>query len=223
MANKKVSELPIITSLRDDDIIVMNQLGTTGTASLSDIGNKVTSNYIPKPPTTAADDRKFLTYQHSTQSWVANSIREVVKYPVTDHFVLSERPNESNLTNATNNDYANNTWRDIKTLTKKPWTDYFGTRNPKTITIVVHTGEAEVIATVGNPITFSNISNIANGDYTINSEQYICERLNVSGNDQNESSVNKIWLNDSGTFYIKIRRTNPNTFTCRIYLIEAEF
>jgi hypothetical protein len=250
MANKKVSELPVITSLRDDDIIVMNQLGTTGTASLSSIGNKVTSNYIPKPATTAGNDGDmliyqnstsswvpsapnfipkpattaannggFLTYQHSTQSWIAGD--HTINVP--DFFICAEKPNENTTVNEINDSYANDTWTNIKTLTKLPWASYFGIKNPTAIKIALQLSETEVMTTVGHSISFTRPSGGTNeGETTVNSKQYFFQEVQANNNSWKYFTLD-IPFDEDGTAYIKIRKVDPKTFWCRIYLLGATF
>jgi hypothetical protein len=73
MANKKISEFPNVVSSRDDDIILMDQLGATKTITYGTLKNNIAGNKITAP--TPATDGQVLTYQDSTTSWIASSIR----------------------------------------------------------------------------------------------------------------------------------------------------
>lgn len=79
MANKKITDFPKVDILNDDSIFLLNQSNTTSTTYLSTVANTVATkiqnnnSYIPKPIDSANNNGKILTYQYSTQTWIASS------------------------------------------------------------------------------------------------------------------------------------------------------
>jgi hypothetical protein len=80
MASKKISQLDTITSLTDNDVFVVNQLGSTKKVVLSTVTNSISStvsqnlsgDYIKKPATASA--QQILTYDGTTSTWVASGL-----------------------------------------------------------------------------------------------------------------------------------------------------
>jgi hypothetical protein len=73
MGDKKISQFDRVSSLLDNSIFLIDQLGSTCTTYLSTLKNIIAGNKITAP--TPATDGQVLTYQNSTTSWVASSIR----------------------------------------------------------------------------------------------------------------------------------------------------
>lgn len=89
MANKKISEFPVTTTLASDDDFLINHIGTTSTVSFSTVSDtisqsvtnsltgdtvvqKLSANFIKKPA--SATNGQVLTYNGSTSTWVASSL-----------------------------------------------------------------------------------------------------------------------------------------------------
>ena len=93
MANKKISEFPVTTSLADSDIFLVDHVGSTSTVSFSTVSNtisqtvsssitnsltgdtvirKLSTNFIKKPA--SASNGQVLTYNGSTSTWGADSL-----------------------------------------------------------------------------------------------------------------------------------------------------
>jgi hypothetical protein len=89
MANKKISEFPVTTSLAGNDAFLINHLGSTSTVAFSSVSNtisqtitnsltgdtviqKLSGNFIKKPDTATAG--QVLTYNGSTSTWVASAL-----------------------------------------------------------------------------------------------------------------------------------------------------
>jgi len=93
MANKKISEFPITTTLAGGDDFLINHIGTTSTVSFSTVSDtisqtvsssiinsltgdtvvqKLSANFIKKPA--SATNGQVLTYNGSTSTWVASSL-----------------------------------------------------------------------------------------------------------------------------------------------------
>jgi hypothetical protein len=93
MANKKISEFPITTTLASGDDFLINHIGTTSTVSFSSVSDtisqtvsssiinslsgdtvvqKLSANFIKKPD--SATNGQVLTYNGSTSTWVASSL-----------------------------------------------------------------------------------------------------------------------------------------------------
>jgi hypothetical protein len=70
MADKKISEFPITTSLADDDIFLINHLGSTNTVSYSTLKSSTNNDAIKKPLLGTAG--QVLTYDGT--NWVANNV-----------------------------------------------------------------------------------------------------------------------------------------------------
>ena len=92
MANKKITDFPKVNILNDDTIVLINQSNTTQTVHVSTIANTVATKiatgnvtptpgstittipaYIPKPLDSSNNNGKVLTYQYSTQTWIASA------------------------------------------------------------------------------------------------------------------------------------------------------
>ena len=79
MASKKVSELNITTSLADNDVFVVNHLGSTNKVAYSTlaggisstVSQNLTGNFIKAPATATA--QQVLTYNGITSTWVASA------------------------------------------------------------------------------------------------------------------------------------------------------
>jgi hypothetical protein len=93
MANKKISEFPVTTTLAGGDAFLINHIGTTSTVSFSTVSDtisqtvsssitnsltgdtviqKLSSNFIKKPD--SATNGQVLTYNGSTSTWMASSL-----------------------------------------------------------------------------------------------------------------------------------------------------
>lgn len=83
MANKKVSELPVVSTIDDNDIFVLDHDGSTGTVTTSVLASYISGGSIPKPTGLGVGNNgNVLTYQHSTTSWIA-SAANFIKNPTT--------------------------------------------------------------------------------------------------------------------------------------------
>jgi len=122
MANKKISEFPITTSLSGNDVFLINHLSSTSTVSFSTVSNtisqtvstsitnsltgdtvieKLSGNFI-KIPTTALSGQ-VLTYNGTTSTWVASaaSSGNSVGNSQTYQDVTSSRSKDTTYTNST--------------------------------------------------------------------------------------------------------------------------
>lgn len=68
MPNKAINEFNTVQSLNDNDIFLINQNDTTSTVRLSTIKNTINSDVLP-----SGTDGQVLTYDGSTNHWVASS------------------------------------------------------------------------------------------------------------------------------------------------------
>jgi hypothetical protein len=71
MADKKISEFPITTSLADDDIFLINHLGSTNTVSYNTLKSS-TNNDVIKKPVPSGTNGQVLTYNGTT--WIAANV-----------------------------------------------------------------------------------------------------------------------------------------------------
>lgn len=89
MANKKISEFPVVGTPLGNDIILGDHIGTTSTFTLSSVKDYVVNNtdnntlvsklsslFIRKP--TSAIGQQVLTYNGSTSTWVASAAPQPV-------------------------------------------------------------------------------------------------------------------------------------------------
>ena len=84
MANKKVSELPVVSTIDDNDIFVLDHNGSTGTATTSVLASYISGGSIPKPTgLDTINNGNVLTYQHSNTSWVASAPNFIPKPTTT--------------------------------------------------------------------------------------------------------------------------------------------
>lgn len=87
MANKKISEFPVTTSLAGDDAFLMNHLGSTSTVAFSSLSAAVTNNSIKLP--SVATNGQVLTYNGSTTTWVASAVPKELPSTALSGQVLS--------------------------------------------------------------------------------------------------------------------------------------
>lgn len=72
MANKKISQFPVTTSLAGNDAFLINHLGSTSTVAFSSLSSSITNDSIKLP--SGATGGQVLTYNGSTTTWVASAV-----------------------------------------------------------------------------------------------------------------------------------------------------
>lgn len=165
-----------------------------------------------------ATNGQVLTFNGSTSVWVASSLSvNKIYYNPTEYFIIGYNGG----TGVLNDNYADNTWRDIKTMTVSSWSTYFGTKPPKNITVCIYSNELGVEATIGNSVNFISYAGL---DFaTISANKYFIESLNYSGDNSTSINTKKIYFNENGTAYLKFIKTDPPSWFMSMLLLEAEF
>lgn len=87
MANKKISEFPVTTSLAGNDAFLINHLGSTNTVSFSSLSAAITNDSIKLP--SGATGGQVLTYNGSTSTWVASAVPKELPSTATTGQVLT--------------------------------------------------------------------------------------------------------------------------------------
>ena len=87
MANKKISEFPIATSLAGGDDFLFNHLGSTSTVAFSTLSSSITNDSIKIP--SSATGGQVLTYNGSTTTWVASAVPKELPSTALSGQVLS--------------------------------------------------------------------------------------------------------------------------------------
>jgi hypothetical protein len=163
MANKKISEFPVIPTLSSNDVFLINHIGTTSTVSFSTVSDtisqtvsssiinsltgdtviqKLSSNFI-KIPTTALSGQ-VLTYNGTTSTWVASAAPD---QRATGSIVAWV--NFDSFRNAAGTEDTSNTNRFI--------------RASHNVSSVLKTGTGNFIVNFTNPLVDANYNITANG------------------------------------------------------------
>ena len=138
MANKKISEFPVITTPAGNAAFLVNHLGSTSTVSFSSLSSVVSNDSIKLP--SGATGGQVLTYNGSTSTWVASAAPKELPQTASTGQVLTY-------------DGGTSAWVAVGTgASLKTWVNFNGTN---TVSI---RGSANV----------SSITDNGTGDYTVN-------------------------------------------------------
>ena len=177
-------------------------------------GNVNTLNFIEKPA--GPTNGQVLTYNGSTATWEANTNK--LYHTSTDYFIIAYNGSSAGVLN---DNYGDGTWRDIKTLTKSTWSTYFGSKNPKNITVAVYGNEVSVDSTAGSSMNFVTYAGI---EYTtIAGNKYHVDNLSYAGDNATSYTVRKIYFNENGTAHIRYTKTDAPSWFTYMVLLETEF
>ena len=147
MANKKISEFPVTTSLAGNDAFLINHLGSTNTVSFSSLSAAITNDSIKLP--SGATGGQVLTYNGSTTTWVASAVPKELPSTATTGQVLTY--NGSTTTWVASAAPAPAT--SSNAFAAKAWVNFDGTTTPPSIR---------------SAFNVSSVTRNNTGDFTIN-------------------------------------------------------